>query len=259
MLSKIGAYLASYLSQPREELGLVAGRPENLAGALKEGDVLLVEGTSRISTAIKYLTQSSWSHAAIYIGDRIRRSNAQGEALVLVEADLVEGVRAIPLSCYDAMHTRICRPVGLNSDELDAVLQHTISRIGHTYDLKNIIDLARYFITTPPVPGNWKRRMIAFGSGDPTRAICSSLIAEAFQSIRYPILPIIELQRSMTSGGMRQQREIMHIRHHSLFAPRDFDVSPYFEIIKPSLGEHFDFHALNLQRPGDRPGPQDRA
>jgi len=90
--------------------------------------------------------------------------------------------------------------------------------------------------------------MIAFGSGDPTRAICSSLIAEAFQSIRYPILPEVELQQSKTREGKRYQREIMHIRHHSLFAPRDFDVSPYFEIIKPSLNKDFDFHDLELNR-----------
>ena len=155
---------------------------------------------------------------------------------------------AIPLSLYEPMHTRICRPVGLNSDEVDAVLQHAISRLGHTYDLKNITDLARYFITTPPVPGNWKRRMIAFGSGDPTRAICSSLIAEAFQSIRYPILPDIEIMQVDSAKGKRRQREIMHIRHHSLFAPRDFDVSPYFEIIKPSLSKDFDFRQLQLKQ-----------
>ncbi len=247
MLQKIGRCLARYLSEPREELNPATARSENLATTLQHGDVLLVEGTSRISSAIKYLTQSSWSHAAIYIGDKINRSNKTGEALVLIEADLVEGERAVPLSIYDAMHTRICRPVGLSIDEIDAVLHHVISRLGHTYDLKNIVDLARYLITTPPVPGNWKRRMIAFGSGDPTRAICSSLIAEAFQSISYPILPYIEIEHSDTSKGQRSQREIMHIRHQSLFSPRDFDVSPYFEIIKPSLNRDFDFHQLTLK------------
>ena len=90
--------------------------------------------------------------------------------------------------------------------------------------------------------------MLAFGSGDPTRAICSSLIAEAFQSIKYPILPDIELQQRETRQGMRYQKEIMHIRHHSLFAPRDFDVSPYFEIIKPRLKQGFDFRELKLRR-----------
>ncbi len=251
MLRKIGTFLARYLSEPRDELSLGTTQPGDLAASLQKGDVLLVEGTSRISSAIKYLTQSSWSHAAIFVGDKINQSNAHGEKLVLVEADLVEGVRVIPLSDYHAMHTRICRPVGLSNDESDTVLQHVIARIGHTYDLKNITDLARYFITTPPVPGSWKRRMIAFGSGDPTRAICSSLIAEAFQSIRYPILPEIELQQSKTREGERYQREIMHIRHHSLFAPRDFDVSPYFEIIKPSLNKDFDFHKLKLRHISD--------
>ena len=247
MLRKIGTYLARYLSEPREGVGPGAARSVNLGNSLQRGDILLVEGTSRISTAIKYLTQSSWSHAALYIGDILKQSDDKGESLALIEADLVEGVRAIPLGYYETMHTRICRPVGLSSDELDAVLQHAISRLGHTYDLKNIFDLARFFITTPPVPGNWKRRMIAFGSGDPTRAICSSLIAEAFQSIKYPILPDIEIKQSNTVEGRRYQREIMHIRHHSLFAPRDFDVSPYFEIIKPSLDKDFDFRQLKLK------------
>ena len=32
-------------------------------------------------------------------------------------------------------------------------------------------------------------RMIALGSGDPTRAICSTMIAQAFGLVHYPILP----------------------------------------------------------------------
>jgi hypothetical protein len=83
--------------------------------------------------------------------------------------------------------------------------------------------------------------MIALGSGDPTRAICSTLIAEAFGSIRYPVLPRIE--RRSTSRARR--REILHIRHYSLYAPRDFDVSPYFEVVKPALAQGFNFHALD--------------
>ncbi|MEK7071021.1 MAG: lipo-like protein, partial [Patescibacteria group bacterium] len=35
--------------------------------------------------------------------------------------------------------------------------------------------------------------------------------------------------------------EILHIRHHSLFAPRDFDLSPYFQIIKPALASNFNY------------------
>jgi hypothetical protein len=248
MLRKFGTHLARYLSEPRDEISLATTKSGKLSASLQKCDVLLVEGTSRISNAIKYLTQSSWSHAAIFIGDTIKPSNGHDEKCVLVEADLVEGVRAITLSEYESMHRRIFRPRGLSLEEINTVLHYVISRIGHTYDMKNIADLARYFIATPPVPAHWKRRMIAFGSGDPTRAICSSLIAETFQSIKYPILPEIELQQSMGRQGKRYQREIMHIRHHSLFAPRDFDVSPYFEIIKPSLNKDFNFRNLKLRR-----------
>ncbi len=39
--------------------------------------------------------------------------------------------------------------------------------------------------------------------------------------------------------------EILHVRHHSLFTPRDFDVSPYFEIVKPGLAGGFDYRSLD--------------
>lgn len=247
MLRTIGTYLARYLSKPRDEHKISTSKPGDLASCLRKGDVLLVEGTSRFSSAIKYLTQSSWSHAAIFVGDAINHSDDNSKAINLIEADVLEGVRAVPLSKYESIHTRICRPVGLTRDEIDALMQHVIHRMGQTYDLKNIFDLMRYFITAPPVPGRLKRRMLAFGSGDPTRAICSSIIAEAFQSIRYPILPDIRLLECETREGKRYQKEIMHIRHHSLFAPRDFDVSPYFDIIKPTLNQSFNFHDVKLQ------------
>jgi len=115
------------------------------------------------------------------------------------------------------------------------VIRYAVQRIGHAYDLKNIIDLLRYFLPQPPVPSRWRRRMLALGSGDPTRAICTTLIAQAFQSVHYPILPTIE------KVDDESRREILHIRHHSLFSPRDFDVSPFFEIIKPTIATGFDY------------------
>ncbi len=87
--------------------------------------------------------------------------------------------------------------------------------------------------------------MLALGSGDPTRAICSSLIAEAFQSIKYPILPDSILTKSKDLNCSDCYDEFLHIRHSSLFAPRDFDISPYFQIIKPTLDAGFDPHKIN--------------
>jgi hypothetical protein len=75
---------------------------------------------------------------------------------------------------------------------IDTVIRFAIARIGSRYDRANVIDLARHLIPMPPVPVRWWRRSIAAGSGDPTRAICSTLIAQAFQAVRDPVLPIVE-------------------------------------------------------------------
>jgi hypothetical protein len=86
--------------------------------------------------------------------------------------------------------------------------------------------------------------MLSLGSGDPTRAICSTLIAQAFQSIHYPILPDIDQRCADSVECPGCVEEILRMRDHSLFTPRDFDVSPYFEVIKPTLTAKFDFHTL---------------
>ncbi len=238
-LQRIGQKLARYLSEPRSgESEIATSKPDVLAATLRVGDVLLVAGNSRISTAIKYLTQSSWSHAALYIGDVLEP--AAEDPLVLIEADVNAGIRAVPLSEYSDSHTRICRPVGLSDSEISSLCEFAIARLGQRYDLKNIIDLARYLIPTPFLPVRWRRRLLAIGSGDPTRAICSSLLAQAFQSVRYPILPEVDIAKSTDPACQKCYREILYIRHHSLFAPRDFDVSPYFQIIKPALEKGFD-------------------
>ena len=241
LLEKIGRRLAKYLSKPRSESTYpISLKPNLLTRVIQPGDVLLVEGNSAFSVAIKYMTQSGWSHSALYVGDLLaERTDIKG-AHMLIEADINEGVHAVPLSHYLDVNTRICRPVGLSLEEIRRVIDHAIESLGHQYDMKNIIDLARYLIRTPPIPSRWRRRLLAFGSGDPTQAICSSLIAKAFQSIRYPILPEFEIDDEETSRILWDNRDLMHIRHHSLFMPRDFDVSPYFQIIKPTLEIGFD-------------------
>jgi hypothetical protein len=220
--------------------------PAVLASALHPCDVLLVDGNTRFSVAIKYLTQSTWSHAALFVGSALGNAGG-GDPHVLIEADVREGVRSLPLSAYASAHTRICRPVGLAPDDAARVIEYAVSRLGARYDLKNVVDLVRYLLPTPPVPSRFRRRMIALGSGDPTRAICSTLIAQAFQAVRYPILPNVVRTRTGDPSCDDCYQEILHIRHHSLFAPRDFDVSPYFEVVKPTIRQGFDYRALRWQ------------
>jgi len=242
MARRIGEALAAYLDRPVSAYRPFSVTPiGRLRGCLRPGDILLIEGDRRISTAIKYLTQSTWSHAAFYVGDALDPGADPADARVLVEADLKQGVIGVPIAKYRNFNTRICRPVGLTDVDRDRLVRFMIARIGMRYDLKNVVDLMRYLLPTPPVPARFRRRMLALGSGDPTRAICSSVIAQAFQSVRYPILPNVEERRA---AGDPKASEILHIRHHSLFAPRDFDLSPYFEVVKPTLAAGFDYRDL---------------
>ena len=248
ILDKIGDGIAAILS--RESSGyepFTPSDPETLERVLIPGDVLLVEGNQKISGGIKYLTQSTWSHAALYVGDAIEERDENGKRRTLIEVNLGEGCVAVPLDNYQCFNTRICRPVGLTRKDRKKVVDFMVGSIGLKYDMRNILDLMRFLLPTPPVPMRWRRRMIAIGSGEPTRAICSTLIAQAFHSVQYPMLPRVERVRKQEKEhglGPYTRAEILHIRHHSLFAPRDFDLSPYFKIVKPTVEHGFDYKQL---------------
>ncbi len=246
ILEFLGRLLANYLNRPSSGyMAPATSSLQTLQKCLLPGDVLLVEGNLRVSTAIKYLTQSTWSHSALYVGNALAPGNTNREPLSLIEVDLRFGVVAVPLSKYENFHTRICRPVGLSEEDRNKMIQYAVSRIGNTYDLKNVIDLLRYLFPTPPLPSHWRRGLLALGSGEPTKAICSTLIGQAFQSIRYPILPTI--RKISTNSEQNYMKEILHIRHHSLFTPRDFDISPYFQIIKPTIEGGFEYTKLQWE------------
>ena len=235
---KLGSYLARFLTRPHrnyERFSVLT--QEQLYESLQPGDLLLVEGNSRVSTAIKYLTQSTWSHVCMYAGVD---DEARG---YVVEADLVDGVIRSPLSKYAGYNLRICRAANLTEDDKVATIEFCLERLGHQYDTRNIMDLVRYLLPTPPVPSQFRRHLIALGSGDPTKAICSTLIAQAFQSIKYPILP---QHREVSEGDAQAQRDeaLLESRHFSHFTPRDFDLSPYFEIVKPTIKGNFDYRKI---------------
>lgn len=245
LLSALGAALARYLVQPVRAHGASPATSQHLLErALQPGDVLLVEGTSRIAVIINYLTQSTWSHAALYVGPIFDAPGPHGETLLFVEADTVEGVRAVGFREFAGYHCRICRPVRLSAPDLARLIGYARDHIGMKYDLRNVFDLLRYLLPPLPVPRRFRRRLIALGSGDPTRAICSTLLARAFGAIRYPILPELTPEQLEDESCLDYERQRLHIRRCNLIVPRDFDVSPYFEIVKPSLVAGFDYRRL---------------
>ncbi|MBL3598636.1 MAG: hypothetical protein JMN25_02050 [gamma proteobacterium endosymbiont of Lamellibrachia anaximandri] len=241
--------IVQWLSKTLSEWLVRDGPPPNsplcdfkrLSFELRPGDVLLVEGRSRVSEVIKIITQSSWTHSAIYIGRLYGISDPDLQALVakhfqgdpseqlMVESLLHEGTIVAPVSKYHMDHLRICRPTGLEPDDAHAVIGHAIRGLGSGYDVRHLLDLARFFFPWAILPRRWRSSLFEHNAGDPTRTVCSCLLAEAFNQVNFPILPFID--RS-DDGSIRFFK-----RNPRLFTPKDFDYSPYFNIIKyPFLG-----------------------
>lgn len=238
---------------------------------IRKGDVVLVEGDARISAVIKYLTQSSWSHAALYVGDELirkpgpRRERALAEfgehARHLVVEALPQGVVAAPLDKYVDFNLRICRP-RLRPDDLQRLLDEAMVSIGWRYDLQNVLDLARYLLPVSLVPTRFRRDALHFGSKLPTEVICSSLLGRLFGSIGYPVTPIEEggppperhamprrpwYQRLLGRESEHEYTGLFRMRHPTLLTPRDFDLSPYFDIVKFNVlaDTRFDYHNIH--------------
>lgn len=268
---KFVVFVVRFLTRPVRQYSLNAPNDlPRLKRFIRKGDVLLVEGNERISECIKYLTQSSWSHSALYVGDQplvrdpgLRRKLlakfGEEASYLVVEALVEQGVVLSPLSKYRNFNVRICRPYRISPADLRVVLEDVLANVGKTYDVKNVFDLARYFFPAKLVPARFGRRALQFGSGDPTRVICSSFIADAFHKVRFPILPRFEPLpdghpgSAPTTGllrllpwARRAPEAILHMVSSSLVTPRDFDVSPYFEVVKFNLigNARFDYRDI---------------
>lgn len=206
---------------------------------IRPGDVLLVEGRSRISQIIRTITQSPWTHSALYIGRLVDFEDEEMQNLIRQHIDVKNNVRLIiedvmdkgtivsTLSSYRNHHIRICRPIGITPSDMHLVINYAIRALGQAYSVRHILDLARFFLPWTILPRRWGSSLFRTPSGEPESGVCSSLIAEAFTSVQFPILPFIKPDEDT---GV----EVFH-RNPYLFTPKDFDYSPYFEIIKYPL------------------------
>ena len=87
LLGQLASWFTDYLSRPIQGFAPPAAySADQLKAVLQPGDVLLVEGNLRISSVIKYITQSTWSHVALYVGPQ--PSARVDDPPVLVEAEL---------------------------------------------------------------------------------------------------------------------------------------------------------------------------
>ncbi|HPE59126.1 MAG TPA: YiiX/YebB-like N1pC/P60 family cysteine hydrolase [Thiolinea sp.] len=204
---------------------------------VRPGDVILFAGKTRVSKAIQMVALSPWTHAALYIGrlndihDPQARQKLQqfyqGDPndQLLVESLLGQGTIVTPLHEYHDEHLRICRPSGLDWRDSDQVVNSAIEHLGLDYDVKQLLDLARFMFPYGILPRRWRSSLFRHNAGKPTHIICSSMIARCFQRVNYPILPIINTHPD-------DAKVRFYHRNFRLFTPSDFDYSPYFEVIK---------------------------
>ena len=229
-----------WLTHEKEPGGVPPCDFERLSFEIRPCDVLLVEGRSRVSEVIKTITQSVWTHSALYIGRLVDIEDANvrehvswlydgdPEDQLIIEPLLGEGIVVKPLNKYAKEHMRICRPVGLSPQDAQKAIKDATKHLGLGYDVRQLLDLGRFLLPYSIVPRRWRSSLFEHHAGDSTRTVCSTMIANAFSSVHFPILPVVH----KTDNGLR-----LFKRNTRLYTPRDFDYSPYFEIIKyPLLG-----------------------
>lgn len=207
-----------------------AGAGDLLALSLMPADVLLIEGCARASQIIKALEQSIWSHAALYVGTAadlerlgIACPRAPRDTPLLLEALLGQGVVLTPVSDYRHHRVRVCRARNLTPEDRTAVVRYAASWLGHAYDVRQLLDLARFILPWALLPRRWHSSLFQEAPRD-ARTVCAALVADAFQSVDYPVLPIVVQD---TAGHDRWYK-----RNPRFYTPRDFDLSPFFDVVK---------------------------
>jgi len=230
---------------------------DRLRYEIRPGDVILVEGRSPISEIIKTITLSSWTHSAIYIGrlhnidDPMLRQFIQkfyqGEMddQLIIESQLGAGTIVDNISKYKDDHLRICRPTSITRHDSQKVIAYSINRLGTNYNVRQIFDLARFLFPYGLLPRRWRSSLFEHNAGTPTHTVCSTMMAEAFASVHYPILPVLHRN---DVGQL-----IMYKRNTSLITPKDFDYSPYFDVIKYPILD-FDELAIYQRMPWGKDG-----
>lgn len=232
LIKKVGAWLSKKIEPKRSYLSDFDYISEHVHAC----DVILVSGRRRVSHIIRNITQSPWSHAALYIGRlrdiedeavvaRIRAYyDGDDDSQIMIESELGQGTFISRLSDFREEHIRIARPSSLTPDDAKKVIAHATLSLGRQYSVRHVLDLMRFLFPWSILPRRWRSSLFSHNALKPTEDICSYMIANAFAQVNYPILPLVEYD---SDRGYELTR-----RNPKLFTPSDFDYSPYFDIIK---------------------------
>lgn len=246
-----------WLAKDRPYEGVPLCDFERICYEVRPCDILLIEGRSRVADIIRVITQSSWTHAALYIGrlhdiedPKLRNLIAihykgAPDTQLVIEGLMGEGTVVNPISHYKNDHIRLCRPRGLSRQDAQNVIAYAVHKIGTEYDVRQIVDLGRFLLPWTIMPRRYRSKLFEHNVGESVKTVCSSMLAEAFGSVEFPILPLV---KQHAEKGIE-----LITRNPKLYTPRDFDYSPYFDIIKYPFVEFADF-ALYRRLPWNRQG-----
>lgn len=221
---KIINLLIQYLASNKGNFTNLYSNFDSLCYEIKQGDVILVEGHSKISHIIRTMTHSPWTHACLYIGRLydiespiVRKKitqhyNCAPDKQLIIESILGKGTIIRSIDVYKTHHMRICRPLGISRKHIQQLIDFSTNRIGVKYDIKNILHIAKLLMPWKIIRKLFGNSMLKKNKGIPTHEICSTMIAESFNNINYPIS--------------------IDKRNNKILTPSDFDYSPYFQIIK---------------------------
>lgn len=249
--------IVEWLSTNHEDVNMPLSDFDRLRYEIRPGDVILVEGRSSISEIIKTITLSNWTHSAIYIGrlhnidDPVLRKFIQKfytggmDDQLIIESQLGVGTIVDNISKYRDDHLRICRPSSITRLDSQNVIAYAINRLGTNYHVRQILDLARFLFPYAILPRRWRSSLFEHNAGTPTHTVCSTMMAEAFASVHYPILPVLHRDED---GQL-----VMYKRNTRLITPKDFDYSPYFDVIKYPILD-FDELAIYQRMPWGKDG-----
>lgn len=211
---------------------------QSLCQHIQPADVLLIQWNSRMGEMIAHLSKSPWTHAVLYIGrivdikdpillQRIRTYYSGDEQEPLIIEGIIEKITQVtPLSQYQKQPIRICRAIQLTVAQQQHIINYAVSAIGYTITHRQIWNLIKLFCYWTILPHGLFN--ILFKSNRHlSPKIYASVIAEAFESARAPIMPMVMRQGS---GDIRLTGQDIRT-----IMPKDFDESPYFEIIKYPL------------------------
>jgi len=234
--ASIGRRISAWLNQEHDTPERPLCDFDRIAYELRPADVILIEGRSRVSNVIRVITQSSWTHSVLYVGrvhdivspelrERVSKFyNGDPNEQLVIEAILGQGTIVSPLSKYTTDHLRLCRARGLTPPDAQEVIAHAVATLGAGYDMRQLLDLARFMFPYTLMPRRWRSSLFEHNAGSATSTVCSTMIAKAFMQVKFPLLPIAFKNDDGTIT--------LHHRNPKLFTPRDFDYSPYFDIIK---------------------------